>query len=75
MDYLLKTKLFSLLSNTSTVTNEEMQCAYEDFALKLLNKLQMETNITTLYYSLGYVRLELAEISEKLFDGKGEKCH
>jgi len=48
----------------------KLKQAYEEFALSLLKKLQEETNITELYYHLGFVRLELVGIRDNLSDGQ-----
>ena len=72
MKQLIQSKLFLLLLEPSQneKTINQFKGAYEEFALKLLNKLQIETNITRLYYHLGFVRLELVGIRETLSDGQ-----
>lgn len=64
----MNSRLFSLLSEESGENNflTKLEEAYEEFAVKLLNKLQIETNIAKLYYHLGFVRLELVGIRETL---------
>lgn len=60
MKQLLKLRLFSLLTKEiedDHVANE-ISKAYEEFALKIFDKLRVEQNITELYYNLGFVRLE-----------------
>lgn len=77
MKQLMNLRLFSLLSDTSQSSEfiTKLKNAYEEFALKLLDKLQTETNITKLYYHLGFVRLELVGIRKILSDGQEKKCH
>lgn len=74
MNELLKMGLFSLLTEISLVSNEEIKNAYEDFAQTLLKKLQTEIDIVKLYYSLNFVRLEFAGLQTSLQNGQGEKC-
>lgn len=76
MKQLMNLRLFSLLSEKNRDSNffKELKEAYEEFAVKLLDKLQIETNITKLYYHLGFVRLELDGIRETLSDGQEKKC-
>lgn len=75
MKQLMESRLFSLLNNTSQNKNllTKLKEAYEEFALKLLDKLQTETNITKLYYNIGFVRLELVGIRDKLSDKEEKK--
>ncbi|MFV0537929.1 MAG: hypothetical protein ACK5M3_11220 [Dysgonomonas sp.] len=76
MKQLMNLRLFSLLSEKDRGNNffTELKEAYEEFAVKLLDKLQIETNITKLYYHLGFVRLELVGIRDTLSDGQEKKC-
>lgn len=76
MKQLINLRLFSLLSEKDRDNNffKELKEAYEEFALKLLDKLQIETNITKLYYHLGFVRLELVGIRDGLSDKEEKKC-
>lgn len=76
MQQLIKTRLFRLLSEISQTesSTSQLKDSYDEFALKLLTKLQLETNHTELYYSLGFVHLELAGVCERLSGGKGKKC-
>lgn len=51
MKQLMKLRLFSLLKDASCVKlSTQLENAYEEFSVKLLDKLQTETNITKLYY-------------------------
>ena len=76
MQQLMKARLFRLLSETSQNEDftSQLRESYDDFALKLLAKLQQETNHTELYYSLGFVHLELAGVCERFSGGKEKKC-
>ena len=76
MKQLTNSRLFLLLTKTSKEKEvlTELTEAYEDFALKLLDKLQIESNITKLYYHLGFVRLELVGIQDGLSDKEEKKC-
>ncbi len=76
MKQLMRSRLFLLLMKTSKEKDvlTELTEAYEEFALKLLDKLQIETNIAKLYYHLGFVRLELVGIRDTLSDGQKKKC-
>ncbi len=72
----MKLRLFSLLTNEiedNQVTNE-ISKAYEEFAVKIFDKLKVETDISELYYNLGFVRLELAGLRDKISGEKGKKC-
>jgi hypothetical protein len=76
MQQLMKSRIFQLLSEASQ--NEDfillLKESYDEFSLKILTKLQLETNLTELYYSLGFVHLELAGICERLSGKEGKKC-
>ena len=52
MKQLMDSRLFSLLSKKDRNNNlfKELKEAYEEFSVKLLEKLQTESNITKLYY-------------------------
>ncbi|EGK04417.1 hypothetical protein HMPREF9456_00744 [Dysgonomonas mossii DSM 22836] len=69
-------KLFSILSKQDESNNflTKLEEAYDEFALKLLDRLQIESNITKLYYHLGFVRLELVGIRDGLSDKEEKKC-
>ena len=69
MDELLREKLFSLLSDTSQVTNEEMQNAYGCFMEQLRTVSQSEQNYSDTFRMLNTTRIELA-----FLNGQGEKC-
>ena len=76
MKQLMDSRLFSLLSKKDRNNNlfKELKEAYEEFSVKLLEKLQTESNITKLYYHLGFVRLELVGIQDGLSDKEEKKC-
>lgn len=76
MKQLMSSRLFLLLTKTSKEKDvlTELTKAYDEFALKLLDKLQIESNITKLYYHLGFVRLELVGIRYGLSDKEEKKC-
>ncbi|MFV0417295.1 MAG: hypothetical protein ACK5KT_01010 [Dysgonomonas sp.] len=76
MKQLMKSKLLLLLTEALKRKNElaKLEEAYDEFAITLLDKLQSETNVTKLYYNLGFVRLELAELRDIPFGEKGKKC-
>jgi len=75
MKQLMKLRLFSLLKDASCVKlSTQLENAYEEFSVKLLDKLQTETNITKLYYKLGFVRLELVGLRDELSDKEEKKC-
>lgn len=76
MKQLMNSRLFLLLAEASKEKSvlTELESAYGEFAVTLLNKLQAETNITKLYYHLGFVRLELVSIRDTLLDGQEKKC-
>ena len=76
MKQLMSSRLFLLLKEISKGKEVfiKLESAYEEFALKLLDKLQIETNITKLYYHLGFARLELVGIRDGLSDKEEKKC-
>lgn len=75
MRQLIESRLFSLLIRTSKKKDllTELEEAYEEFAVTLLNKLQTETNNAKLYYYLSFVRLEFVEIRDILSDRQEKK--
>ncbi len=74
MNDLSKTKLFSLLSEPSQVTNEEMQNAYEEFLSQLTTFNQSEMNLTEAFRKLNLSRIEFGAMGALPFYGQGEKC-
>ena len=76
MKQLMNSRLFQLLTKASKEKDvlTELTKSYDEFALKLLDKLQIESNIAKLYYHLGFVRLELVGIRDGLSDKEEKKC-
>lgn len=76
MQKLMQTRLFRLLSKPSQeeqyISQLEESC--DEFALKLLTRLQFATTHMELYYSLGFVHLKLTGFCELLSGEKGKKC-
>ena len=75
MNELVKTELFSLLSESSQEnTNEEMQSAYGCF-LEQVNKVsQSESKYSKIFRILNITRVELVSIESLYQHGQGEKC-
>lgn len=71
---LLKTKLFSLLSESSQVTNQEMQNAYGGFMEQVENTSQSEQIWDEIYRKLNLTRIELVSMELLYQYGQGEKC-
>ncbi|WP_217651611.1 hypothetical protein [Mariniphaga anaerophila] len=74
MNDLLKTKLFSLLSEPSQVTKQEMQSAYEKFVSQLTTFNQSEMNFTEAFRKLNLSRIEFGALGALPFYGQGGKC-
>ncbi|NDV67763.1 hypothetical protein D0T53_09150 [Dysgonomonas sp. 216] len=74
MNDLVKAKFFSLLSETSQVTNKEMQKAYECFMEQLRTVSQSETDYFEIYRILSITRIELVSVRTHHRYGQGEKC-
>ncbi|GEM_PF-1844496 len=76
MQKLMQSGLFRLLSETTQ--NEsfftQLEESYDEFALKVLTRLQLEANHMELYFSLGFVHSKLAGISEQLSGEEEKKC-
>ncbi len=73
MNELLKTRLFSLLSEPSQVTNEEKQSAYENF-IQHVKAVSYENDYTVIYRSLSYTRIELLAVEPLNQYLQGKKC-
>jgi hypothetical protein len=71
---LLKTKLFSLLSESSQVTNQEMQNAYAGFMEQVDNTSQSEQIWDEIYRKLNITRIELVSMELLYQYEQGEKC-
>ena len=76
MQKLMQSRLFLLLSEMpqNEVSTSQLEETYDEFALKLLTRLQLEKNHMELYYSLGFVHLKLAGVSERLSSEQEKKC-
>lgn len=74
MNDLLKMRLFSLLTGTSPVPNDEIQSAYVEFIeeVKFLN--QSESDYQTVFRSLNLTRVELIFLQPLLEYEQGKKC-
>lgn len=74
MNDLLKTRLFSLLSEPSQVTNGEMSNAYGCFMEQLRTVSQSEQNYSDTFRMLNTTRVELAFLQSLYRYEQGEKC-
>lgn len=74
MNDLLHTRLFSLLSEPSQVTNEEIQSAYGNFMEQVGTVSQSEQDYSEVFRVLNTTRIELAFIESLHRYGQGEKC-
>lgn len=74
MNEMLKTRLFSLLSESSQITNEEMQNAYGSFMEQLRTVSQSETDNSEVFRMLNTTRVELAFLKSLYRYEQGEKC-
>lgn len=75
MEQLMKLNLLFILKGQLDNSSDqlELETAYDEFAVKLQEKLQSEVNISKLYYSLGLIRLELVGIQDVLSNSKEKK--
>ncbi len=74
MNDFAKTKLFSLLSEPSQVTKQEMQSAYEEFVSQSTTHNQPEKNLTEAFRKLNLTRIEFDALEALPFYGQGGKC-
>lgn len=75
MNELLKTKLFSLLSEASQVTNHETENAYGCFMEQLRTIVsQPEADYSEVFRILNTTRVELAFLKSLYRYEQGEKC-
>lgn len=74
MNDLLRARFFTLLSEPSQVTNEEIENAYECFMEQLRTVSQSEQNYTSLYRMLNITRIELMTLQTLHRYEQGEKC-
>lgn len=61
MNELLRERLIGLLSDTSQVTNEEIQSAYGDF-IRHVKKVSSENDYAAIYRKLSNTRIELSAL-------------
>ena len=74
MNYLLQTRIFGLLSETSQeVINEEMQNAYGEF-VEQIRTVSNGNDYSTTYRILTATRIEIASLETTPLYGQGEKC-
>lgn len=74
MNELLQTRLFTLLSESSQVTNQEMQSAYGCFMEKVKIVSQSEQNCSEIYRMLNITRIELSALEPLNRYEQGKKC-
>ena len=74
MNYLLQTRIFGLLSETSQeVINEEMQNAYGEF-VEQIRAMSNGNDYSTTFRILVATRIEIASLETAPLYGQGEKC-
>lgn len=74
MNELLRERLISLLSESSQVTNEEIQNAYGCFMEQLRTVSQSENDFSKVFRMLNDTRIEFVFIEILNRYGQGEKC-
>ncbi len=76
MQKIMQSRLFQLLSKMSQneVYASQLEESCDEFALKVLTRLQLEKNHQELYFILGFVHSKLAGICERLSGEQGKKC-
>lgn len=74
VDNFTKKRLFSLLAESSPVTNEEMQSAYVEFIDEVKTQTQSETDYTQLFRLLNITRIEFQALQTQILYEQGEKC-
>lgn len=74
MHKIIKSKLFSLLSDTSLVTKEEIQNAYEGFIENMKTVSQSEQNYSEVFRMLNITRVELVSLQSIYRYEQGKKC-
>ena len=74
MNELSQMKLFSLLSESLQVTNEEMQNAYEDFKTQVANFSDSEIEYSEAFRILNHTRIEFDSLGLSPLYGQGKKC-
>ena len=73
MNEILKMRFFSLLTEPSQVTNEEMKSAYGNF-IQHVKAVSSENDYTAIYRNLSNTRIELAFLKSLHRYEQGEKC-
>lgn len=74
MNEILKTELFSLLTETSPVSNNQMEDAYGDFMKQIRAVSQSEQDYSRVFRMLDTTRIELAFLKSLYRYEQGEKC-
>lgn len=74
MHKIINTKLFSLLSDTSPVTNQEMENAYGCFTEQMKTVSQSEIFFPEIYRMLNDTRIELVFLQSLYRYEQGKKC-
>jgi len=74
MNKLLKERFFSLLSDFSQVTNEEIINAYDCFMEKVKTVSQSENDHSEIFRMLNITRIELVFMESLYQYEQGEKC-
>lgn len=74
MSKLLNTELFSLLTENSSVTNEQMHNAYEKFAKQIEKLNQPDEDYQTIYRRLNLTRIEFVSLQSLSQYEQGKKC-
>lgn len=75
MNKLLCTEFFCLLKeNSQTVSNDEMQQAYETFVKEVETLNQSEIDYPTIFRSLNITRIEFKTLQAQILCEQGEKC-
>lgn len=76
MQMFMQSDLFRLLSENpqNEVSTTQLEELYDEFALNVLKRLQLEQNNAELYFVLGFVHSKLAGVCERLSGRQGKKC-
>ncbi|WP_407920063.1 hypothetical protein [Dysgonomonas capnocytophagoides] len=75
MNRLLSTEFFCLLKeNSQTVSNDEMQQAYETFVKEVLTLNQSEADFKTIFRELNVTRIEFKTLQAQILCEQREKC-
>lgn len=76
MQKLMQSRIFRLLSETSQrdISTIQLDKSCDEFAIKVLTRIQFEENHQELYFSLGFIHSKLAGVCEQLSGEQGKKC-